>query len=299
MLGRPDREPRQCDIVITYGDAPRQTITIVEVQDRNSKPDITTFHGWIKKMQEVGAQHLICVSALGYPESIINDVAKEFGPTVRLMTLQEFEEGGLPPLILPSTLVHRSPSFYYETLGPLKLEHSPDIVGMDLKLDDPIFSLDDNEERNSLNELAAQVLAKDVTTHFAKHGMLEPPEFTVQLSFGAAERTLWLHIKGQRFKVLNLGATVKVAMRVAEVPMSLLSYRQEFYNGELAWLATAKGSVEGRIIETHVVFRPDGEGFLKVVSVTGEGAESVTLAVFENKEDFDAANAIYRKRAKG
>ncbi|MBL6932308.1 MAG: hypothetical protein ISR45_05120, partial [Rhodospirillales bacterium] len=53
---------RQCDVVIRSGQKPRETITIVEVQDRGSKPDINTFGGWLQKLEEVGGQHLICVS---------------------------------------------------------------------------------------------------------------------------------------------------------------------------------------------------------------------------------------------
>ena len=83
---------RQCDIVITYGLPPRRTISIVEVQKRDRKPDITTFHGWCRKMQEVGAQHLICVSMRGYPQSIIDDVATIYGPTVRLLNLKELSD---------------------------------------------------------------------------------------------------------------------------------------------------------------------------------------------------------------
>src|SRR4051812_9120756 len=72
VIGRPNRKPRQCDIVVTSGQIPRQTITIVEVQKRKNRPNITVFHGWVEKMHEVGAQHLICVSALGFPQSIID-----------------------------------------------------------------------------------------------------------------------------------------------------------------------------------------------------------------------------------
>ena len=65
---------RQCDIVIWTGSLPRETITIVEVQDRNKPFDINTFDGLCKKMRKVGAQHLICVSKQDFPSSIINEV---------------------------------------------------------------------------------------------------------------------------------------------------------------------------------------------------------------------------------
>lgn len=89
VIGRPNRKPRQCDVVVTYGKEPRTSRAIVEVQKRNRKPDITTFDGWVAKMREVGAQQLICVSEHGYPQSIIDKVALEIGPTVKLMTLRQ------------------------------------------------------------------------------------------------------------------------------------------------------------------------------------------------------------------
>ena len=82
---------RQCDIVIEEGTEPRQTISIVEVQKRGKKPEINEFGGWVKKMREVGAQHLICVSELGFPRSI-KEEADLIGPTVRLLTLKKIEE---------------------------------------------------------------------------------------------------------------------------------------------------------------------------------------------------------------
>lgn len=294
VLGRPEREPRQCDIVIVSGQEPRQTISIVEVQDRSRRPDLTIFHGWITKMQEVGAQHLICVSALGYPESIINDVAQRFGPTVRLMTLKELEEGDIPPLVLPPVVIHRSPSIYYESLGPLQLENGLYLTGK-IKYDDPIFSLDDEKERYSLNNLVTKVLANDVPLYFAWDGLVEPPEYPVTLTIGADRRTVWLLSHDRRYRILRFDVRVKVTMRLTEIPLSLLSYRQEFYDGTLAWLAIARGEVEGKIAETNLVFMPDEEGFLRVSSVQTEGTDSLTLVSFNNKNDFDAAMALYRK----
>ena len=70
VIDSPSNRVRQCDVVIYTGNAPRQTMTIVEVQKRGSKPDINTFNGWLEKMKEVGAQHLLCVSQQGFPASI-------------------------------------------------------------------------------------------------------------------------------------------------------------------------------------------------------------------------------------
>ncbi len=67
---------RQCDIVIRSGTPPRETISIVEVQDRSKRFDVTFFDGLCTKMRKVGAQHLICVSRQEFPKSIIKEAIK-------------------------------------------------------------------------------------------------------------------------------------------------------------------------------------------------------------------------------
>lgn len=86
---------RQCDIVIKTGHSPRETITIVEVQSRTSKFNITFFQGLIQKMRDVGAQHLICVSTQGFTKSI-KEKARELGGSVRLVKLTKSDTTSLP-----------------------------------------------------------------------------------------------------------------------------------------------------------------------------------------------------------
>lgn len=86
VIGDPNNGVRQCDVVIRTGSPPRETLTIVEVQNRDSRVDINTFGGWLEKMKEVGAQHLICVSKHPYPKSIISK-AKKHGNSVSLIQL--------------------------------------------------------------------------------------------------------------------------------------------------------------------------------------------------------------------
>lgn len=85
----------QCDIVITSGNEPRQTITIVEVQDRNSKVKINEFNGWLVKLENVGAQHLICVSKHEFPKSI-QEVSALHGHKVRLIQLSKVPSVKIP-----------------------------------------------------------------------------------------------------------------------------------------------------------------------------------------------------------
>lgn len=76
----------QCDIVIRSGTPPRQTITIVEVQDRAGQVKPNDFRGWKQKREDVGAQHLICVSRQEFPKSIKEQAALS-GNSILLINL--------------------------------------------------------------------------------------------------------------------------------------------------------------------------------------------------------------------
>ena len=85
----------QCDVVIRSGYPPRETLTLVEVQDRSKRVEINDFRGWVKKLSDVGAQHLICVSMHPFPLSIKEDAAT-MGETVRLVTVKRLEVEEIP-----------------------------------------------------------------------------------------------------------------------------------------------------------------------------------------------------------
>lgn len=103
VLEDESRRPRECDVVIFESEDP---VVIFEVQDRGKKPTIGEFDGWLIKMEEVGVQHLVCVSRVGFPGSI-KKKAEKVGPSVRLLTLKELErnEWPIPTSYLDSEMV--------------------------------------------------------------------------------------------------------------------------------------------------------------------------------------------------
>ncbi|HYG50851.1 MAG TPA: hypothetical protein VD905_08100, partial [Flavobacteriales bacterium] len=159
VLGKPNRRPRQCDVVITFGKAPTTTIAIVEVQKRKSKPRLTTFHGWIKKMREVGAQQLICVSEAGFPSSIVEEVKYSYGKTIALMTLKEFDHLTNPEIVtmLPYQIIMDKTFKFLEIKFT---EFDPKPLGGILKIntEDAIFKVRDNDKKFSLNDIAQALL---------------------------------------------------------------------------------------------------------------------------------------------
>jgi hypothetical protein len=88
VLASSKNETRQCDVVIRKTNPHGSTIWIVEVQDRKGQVKVNDFGGWLGKMKDVGAQHLICVSRREFPESI-KELSKLSGNTSSLITLNE------------------------------------------------------------------------------------------------------------------------------------------------------------------------------------------------------------------
>jgi hypothetical protein len=298
VLGRPKREPRQCDIVIVYGAPPRETITIVEVQDRKSRLNLNTFHGWIVKMQEVGAQHLICVSSQGFPQSIIDDVAMVRGPTVRLMTLQELEEPNMGGIILGSFLVFKKPRFLLEEvlpgakLQPIHVGKFQAISGqanLELTSDDKVFTLENGNERLSLLEMSAKVLDRELQPLLHSQGAREPDNYTLEVTLGSPAKDLYAYIKGQKYRVISLTMKWKVETEISVIPMRWLEYKQEFFDGTLAWVAYTKGEIDGKELEIQMIFKRDEHGLLQLALPRLLSVTNLSLELYSDENSWRAA----------
>jgi hypothetical protein len=302
VIGKSRR--RQCDVVITSGEQPRQTVTIVEVQKRQRKPDINTFHGWHRKMEEVGAQHLICVSMLGYPKSIIEEVATTYGPTVRLLTLAQIRETRVPGLeFVYPYLLCKHPHFTVEAVEPgakLKrnpLENRPATLSLTFTANDKVFTLDNSHELQSLNELIAHDF-NHINQMFLERRIKEPNSYSLEITLGSTERNLWLNLDGQQHKVLSLPVKLSVETTVYNIPLTILSYQQQFIDGVLAWVTISKSVIEDKEVSVQLVFRPDREGFLQLVSIKQQGIERVDLIVSTDKAVIEALIADDLSKAK-
>jgi len=252
---------RQCDVVVWHGSPPRQTITIVEVQKRNKKPTLAEFHGWCQKMRDVGAQHLICVSALGYPKSIIDDVARRHGPTVRLMTLAEVESREVADLTLLSSLTHRHPEFSFRVTGNLLLARGSESVLQTHSVisgHEAVFQVENRSERLSLQDLARIELEK----HAAANPRL-PDVYTVERTLPSGEG-LWVHLADQRVQVKSIPLVIDVKTKVSQIPVTAMEYRQENVNGSVAWVMVATGKVGEHDVSIKVTFHKDEQGFLRI-----------------------------------
>lgn len=263
VLGRPNRRPRQCDVVITYGEGLRQLLVIVEVQKRNSKPNINTFHGWLKKMEEVGALSLICVSALGYPQSIIDEVAERFNRTVKLMTLEELENAaGSGQLVMLPWMLLSTPKYKIVEVGPIRLEDPPVDMQVELQSSEKVFSVGDNTERLSLDELVTNTLNEH-------RSLIERDDATIDLieiSFVSEVVDIWFHNNGERFRVADWTIKIQtwIEKQQRDIPMTQFAYRQETVDGILAWIGSTTIPIQGEERNLQLAFVPDKDGLLQI-----------------------------------
>jgi hypothetical protein len=239
VIGSASGRTRQCDIVITSGPKHRKTITIIEAQDRTSQVEINTFNGWLGKLDEIGAQHLICVSRLEYPESI-KEKAISLGNKVKLINLKDADPTEIPISFLKSNFKYCNyqPS---EIIAPKIIFTKAEAVSLGIfesinkfietnKVDanSMIFSYDKHElksiyticqdscENLSVNGSGSQIL------EFNK--VDDPP--------------LFFHIDGH-FTRIGMRLEFKWKNEVIEYPVSLMSYEQQT-DGSLAWIMEGK-----------------------------------------------------------
>jgi hypothetical protein len=258
---------RQCDVVIYFGKPPRQTIAIVEVQKRKRKPDITTFHGWIRKMQEVGAQQLFCVSALGYPKSIIDDVRTRIGPTVKLLTLEDLASvDKTSAFVLAPFIVETYPKYQITDIGTPRLFRTRE-TSLNLNTAERIISLGTNHKTYSLGELIASALnnAPDLPQP-APHEIENWVQF-VNLPLESVFESIWLDTGDERIQVKewSIGLKLYAEAKNIPIPVTHLEYKQEFLDGTIAWIGHTQFNHNGQNLELTVVVMPDEQGYLRNV----------------------------------
>jgi hypothetical protein len=284
VLGRPDREPRQCDVLVRQGTPPRETITIVEVQARNSRPEIGDLAAWVDKMREVGAQHLMCVSEAGFPASIVGDAANKYGPTVRLMTLQQLERLQLGNLHLAPVLVHKNPRFEVRSVTSLKLDPRPPSTDKVTINQDTAFYYGDSAEQIDLLKLVAKIFTDQDTGNTPG---AQREEYDRDLDLGSLGTPIWVLLEGVKHRVLRLVVRSHIVIEPRVLPLHSFSYSQEFVDGKLAWIAVASDVIDGKRMELRFVCIPTPDGFQMRI-LADSMTKGVALHLFDSAEARDA-----------
>ena len=256
VTGSASGRTRQCDTVITSGPKHRKTITIVEVQDRSSKVNINTFKG---KLDEVGAQHLICVSRLDFPKSI-KEKAHSLGNKVKLITLKNANPNEIPRSFFKSSIKYSY--FHFGKLSSPKLDILPEeatsqdfydsiysFLKKNFKSNDKIFSLD---KRNlmSLNNLC-QNTCENLDVNGTGNNILE---------FSRNEgQPLFLFYEGHYIRI-GLKIEFTWINDVQLIPFSILSYEQQG-DGSLAWMFEGKLDTINGPVSVKIPFIKEDDHF--------------------------------------
>ena len=232
VLNSPTGRTRQCDVVIISGNKKRRTTTIVEVQNRTSRVDINTFNGWLEKLKEVGAQHLVCVSKLAFPSSV-KEKASQIGPTVILVNLTELTEPDSIPLQLINSRTTFS-DFDIQELSDVEVTYSKahldstEITSDDLDIcpfgiNDEIFSLD-GKNTITIFKISQNALQQN------KFNAPEVSEILIE-----EPENIYVLIKGTFLKLKKLCYKVKWSYQLYKIPPTVMTYEQ-VDDGTLAWV---------------------------------------------------------------
>lgn len=269
VIGSPSGRTRQCDVVITFGEFPRETRAIVEVQKRNKKPDINTFQGWYRKMQEIGAQQLICVSALGYPSSIIEEVATRIGPTVKLLTMEQLKNANIDDFFLQGLfLIDANPKYRIQNISSLDFITDKKPFDFELEINTSVkaFSIAKESELFCMDEIICMILNNTKQIDQPPIDQLSTSCRPILISFDESH-DLWLHHFDRKLKIKNWSIQLEIfyePKQVSSIPITNFVYRQEMLDGALAWLTSSKFVYEGKENEIYIIAKPDKDGFLSI-----------------------------------
>lgn len=222
----------QCDIVIRTGRPPRETVTIIEVQDRQRAVNINEFRGWQQKLQLVGAQHLYCVSRKPFPESIRESAALS-GNTIKLITLSAIDANKIPINFFKITFIYHDIDVPHIRKRSFSFP-SPEVNSNKGKLESvtqELSQLKTNDLKFSFLPPAVTALTTICINHVSYQKDVISQTDTLALGF---DRPLFFLLANQEFVPIKLDIEFTWSSRRVEIPVTLLSYDQNDH-GTLAW----------------------------------------------------------------
>lgn len=237
---------RQCDIVITSGTPKRPTITIVEVQNRVSKLDINTFQGFERKMEDVGAQHLICVSKKGFGKTII-EKAKNSGGKIRLVTLSKYAPESFP-IALPKL----------DVISNLSKITKVEFIDFSFKSDKEVGIYVDKVEFE-IPQLNQKFNYLSLSQFFLSN-IIKPEKSGIVITMLPNQVfDLNMYHENECYKVDLFKWKIFYEVTTTEIPVYCYSYEQ-LGTGAMAWVLESLSEVNGktRIVRMPLVQNEDG-----------------------------------------
>jgi hypothetical protein len=262
VIGSPTKRRRQCDVVITAGQPPRQTMAIVEVQKRGRRVTLGDFESWLVKMKSVGAHQLICVSQHAFPNSVL-EVAAQHGPIVELLTLDPSQPKENLPVTMVGMVVNNLKFEVTEFTSGLMLEPKLAVDGpRQIQTEAPLLSVDDEVELISVNSLLLRILNNEPSLQLPPHSA---PAF-VLIDLGSSDSQVWFHEAGKKALVKRWVANVKLTVETTNAPMTLsnVPYTEHGQRDPLAWASQAIMPLNGINHAVTFALRTQADGSLYV-----------------------------------
>jgi hypothetical protein len=292
ILGSANGSKAQCDIIIRTGKFPRETITIVEVQDRDRPVEINEFRGWTEKMRSVGAQHLYCVSKKPFPKSI-RELAILSGNTVKLILLRQLDENQIPINFFKTTFMYVD----WDVRDVKKLEVvfpsliSPEKMQFLERVRNDLSNLKTNDLKFSIGKVCLKALSTICSQLFPPGEVVCPR--TDILSLGYDERQPLFYLFQDEFIPIKLRIQYTWFCRKVEIPVSILSYEQNNY-GALAWVIESYyNSSRGPIWIKMPVTKNDD--FYSLPGIMLTIPDNIEFSFMLERESFSDNSTIFEK----
>lgn len=268
----------QCDIVIRSGTKPRQTITIVEVQDRSSKVKPNDFRGWKQKLKDVGAQHLLCVSRQEFPGSI-KEQATLSGGSIILMTLKEADPQSIP-------LDFSGLRYEYEYLNLISVNKVKVTLPDSENISRDVYDTISNASGN-VNDLCwSEDGQNPVSLHWLCRKYFKFPEDSISgignMNFSLNDGPLLYFLAGSVSQQIGLDCEFEWEHEVIKRSISVLAYEQDQF-GAMAWVAeVVHDSLKGKIVLRMPIVERDGRYLVRTIYAELPRGVEVTIGGSED-----------------
>lgn len=273
ILNSPSGKKTQCDIVITKGIPPRMTKTIIEVQDRDSKVKPNDFRGWIEKLNEVDAQHLICVSRQKFPESII-EKASLSGNKISLINLMDISIDKIPLDFFKFKFVNCDfqikswkikKIIVNKHLGiPKRIKEL--FLSKKIKVNEKVFSYDNNELFSFFK--LAQDSVKKINTSNIRTSIFESK---------LEDRPCLNILHNKSFIPIGVNFEFDYTNITKNIPASLLSYEENDF-GVLAWALKSSITINNSLVEMKIPIIPKN-GKYQIGGMKISSTEDIPLSI--------------------
>lgn len=208
-------------------------------------------------MKEVGAQHLVCVNQIGFPDSMAADVRMKYGPTVRLVVLDESVPNCLDLLGASPWMLVKKPVLEVLPIDPDVTLRPPAFRGDSFTNRDAVFFIGDSKQGLTVSELA-----KDWLDLFGRNdGTTFDEDNTMVIDLATLPVAIWYQSLTCKHRVKKFRVTVRVTAKARRVPLQIMGYRQEVVGGHVAWIASTIAAESGEPSEVEILFFPSDNGY--------------------------------------